>query len=344
MPRPYAATLSALLAALALGRAGRRLRAEASAEAEKLRREALLKEYGEVCSNFRLLTDIRFKLLALLPVATAVAVATSHQAGGLIAVAVSLFGLAVTIGLVVYNARNDQLYIELVGRAAAIERSLGLPDGAFANRPRAWLRIELPLMRWKIEHGTGIALIYKASIALWLFGVLAPLLELARVALLRARWPGLDPTAPANWVEPSAVPQLVAFALAVLLTWRVAARVNAQRKSRQDRMRDSARSAVETAAAMDWTDIADSPTLLRDCVDLTGADSSDELEARARFYAGLGAAAVDHYAPRELPLDMPTSDPALRLAAYRIALLTDLPPRWLLDCASERRLPSAPPG
>jgi hypothetical protein len=100
------------------------------------RRNALLKEYSEVGDNFRLLTDIRFKLLTLLPIAAAAAAAIKHDALGTQAFGLSLFGLVATLGLATYNARNDQLYDELVGRAASIERSLGLPDGYFANRPR----------------------------------------------------------------------------------------------------------------------------------------------------------------------------------------------------------------
>src|SRR4051794_14592416 len=101
------------------------------------RREMLLKEYSEVLSAFRMLTDIRFRLLAFLPIAAGassqIVASRKPDASTLI---FSLFGLAVTFGLVTYNARNDQLYDTLIARAASIERRLDDPDGAFSNRPR----------------------------------------------------------------------------------------------------------------------------------------------------------------------------------------------------------------
>ena len=58
------------------------------------------------------------------------------------ALTLSLFGLVVTLGLVTYDTRNDQLYNKLVSRASTIERNLGLPDGSFANRPQASLAVK----------------------------------------------------------------------------------------------------------------------------------------------------------------------------------------------------------
>ncbi len=81
------------------------------------RRDALLVEYGEVSSNFRMLTDIRFKLLAFLPLAAGVAAPILARGNAtMLTLAFSLFGLVVTIGLVTYNTRNDQLYDTLVAR------------------------------------------------------------------------------------------------------------------------------------------------------------------------------------------------------------------------------------
>lgn len=116
------------------------------------RQTALLTEYAEVNENFRLLTEIRFKLLAFLPLIAAAGLAAagvgraSGAAPGLEG-AIFLFGLVVTCALATYNARNDQLYVRLVARAAEIERELGLSDGSFNRRPTAWLELSLGLKR-----------------------------------------------------------------------------------------------------------------------------------------------------------------------------------------------------
>lgn len=132
------------------------------------RRGALFEEYGEVCNNFRLLTEIRFKLLTFLPAATAITAVLSHDSFSMSTCAVSLFGLAITVGIINYNERNDQLYDELVGRAASIERDLGLFAGTFANRPKPWLSIRLLGTNHPVDHRCAINLIYASSIALWL--------------------------------------------------------------------------------------------------------------------------------------------------------------------------------
>jgi len=78
------------------------------------RRQALLAEYGEVSSISRELIDFRFKLLGFLPLAAAAAALVLPRRDVTVqTLAISVFGLVGTIGLVTYNARNDQLYNEL---------------------------------------------------------------------------------------------------------------------------------------------------------------------------------------------------------------------------------------
>jgi hypothetical protein len=280
------------------------------------RREALLREYGEVSNLFRTLTDIRFRLLSILPIASGVtaALGARTQSGGEIGVpiALALFGLASAIGVVTYNARNDQLYNELVGRGTAIERSLGLPDGAFSNRPRPWLRYKLGPWSWRIDHGTGIATIYAATIAFWLYLSIDAAVHL------------IVPTtgSPISTV----VPALAATILVMGSAWRFLRR---QRQMRDRALRSNVLTAVDLLAAFDNSllQVKDRPQFLKACAGALGG-SEAAVSARARFYGELGPEALGYYA---------LTGSKLHKAASLVSLLTDLPPLWIFDLALNRR-------
>ena len=154
------------------------------AQDKKDRREALLKEYSEIGSNFRALTDIRFKLLGLLPLAALAGAALKPENQSPRTLPFAVFGLAATLGLITYNKRNDQLYDGLIKRAAAIEREIGIPDGAFAHRQTDWLSYGFWRLRWPVGHRSAISAVYLATVALWLFLALEPL----QVIVDPSRW------------------------------------------------------------------------------------------------------------------------------------------------------------
>jgi hypothetical protein len=274
------------------------------------RRDALLAEYREVSSNFRMLTDIRFKLLAFLPLAAGAAAAVLTRGNATtLTLAFSLFGLVVTIGLVTYNARNDQLYDTLVARAAAIERNLGIPDGAFANRPGPWFRPAHG--SWKVDHRTAVSTIYKASIALWLFGALYAVIHLAQHT-------------PSRWMN------LIALVAAVGLTILGAWLVSREKEGARRRLRESAADAVNCAEKLGIAGLDDGDFRLL-CKKLADQDA-DKIEARARFLSQLGPEpdAIAHYV---------TQGGSKWVAAQVVAVITDFAPEWLYDCASGRRRP-----
>ena len=304
------------------------------------RREALIKEYGEACSNFRTLTDIRFKLLGLLPIATAAGTAFKGDGADGGSFVFPLFGLIATIGLVTYNTRNDQLYDELVSRAAFIERSLGLADGAFASRPHPWLIFRLldikfierslgladrafanhPDMwlfsrlrnvkwkdiEWKVDHRTGVGTIYVACIAVWLF------LLLTSLSALRV----------------SAWAPLAAFGLAVIATWCARTWIKDKKKLVERRMRSLALEAVQKAFSTNLLRAVEGREELIDLCAKLGHVKRDIVAGRAEFYAAIDRNSSSYYLP------CVSKEQA---ACQLVALLTDLPPRWLFDCATNRR-------
>ena len=167
--------------------------------------EKLKLDYEQTNETFRMLADIRFKLLAFVPTISGVGVtlaaqATDHETG----LALGLIGLVVTLGIIIYELRNTQIYDATVHRAKWLEVSLGMrlctknmkAGGLFNERPaRAKLVANIPL--W---HDLGLALVYAAAVGGWIYLIVESLSALVG-------YPGY------------AVSLLTAVALAGLFAW-----------------------------------------------------------------------------------------------------------------------------
>jgi hypothetical protein len=136
------------------------------------RQTVLLALYGEVCSGWRTLTDVRFKLLGLLPiVSVAVLITLLSKSRGTDALsprertAIAILGLLMTVAVRLYDLRNNDLYNDLVGRGRQIEGELGIHTGHFRGRPdsRGW-----------IKHDVAIGAVYKLSALAWMGAAAQP--------------------------------------------------------------------------------------------------------------------------------------------------------------------------
>jgi hypothetical protein len=307
--------------------------------------ESRLAEYKEVSQNFRTLTEIRFKLLGLLPVGTALIALSTAWSKGEISVPLSLFGLAVTLALIVYNERNNQLYDALVARAGQLENLLGLPDGNFSQRPGTWLKIR-PIPETQdckfavtIEHGWPIGTIYRASIIAWLFMFFSPIF-----GWLGAKFSSLE-AFDSSWAGALSVlfAIITAFSLGQLfLNW-----FEAQKSERRKSMRKAAAEAVHKLAALKFSkpesaDLDEWHAIFSDAAQLRGGEFEEELHTvlrRALFYLSedLRQSTNNTYYP--MPPYKSSRVFGATTAAYVIGLLTDLPARWLIDVYSGRRGP-----
>jgi hypothetical protein len=143
------------------------------------RRIILLALYADTCTSWRVLTDVRFKLLGLLP-AVSIAIFISlfgtdaaAKMHPVMKVAITVLGLVVTLAVALYEQRNDQFYNNLIDRARKIEEELGIDTGQFRGRLKRFKKwFGLP-----VEHGLPIATIYGAAALAWLTAVAAALLR-----------------------------------------------------------------------------------------------------------------------------------------------------------------------
>lgn len=140
-------------------------------------RHQLSTDYEQTTSLLRTLTDVRFKLLAFVPTISGAAVAVlghGRSTGELLAV--GLLGLTATLGVVVYELRNTQLYDYAVHRAKELERRLEhvsvfdetATGGLFSERPGRSIRI---FGLATVGHDRGLSLVYGAAVGAWSYVV-----------------------------------------------------------------------------------------------------------------------------------------------------------------------------
>ena len=134
-------------------------------------------DYEQTLSAWRLLTEIRFKLLALVPTVagTAVGLLSTSDLGRGEEAALSLLGFFVTLGIVFYDERNNQFYNAAVGRAQFLEGALRLkvaPEdrphqgGLMRSRPDDPREL---FGRLAMRHDRALALIYGSVLGSWMF-------------------------------------------------------------------------------------------------------------------------------------------------------------------------------
>jgi hypothetical protein len=187
-------------------------------------------DYKQTSDIFKLLADIRFKLLALVPTVAGIGTALVGKKGidAQVQLSIGLLGFVATSGILIYELRNSELYNWAIHRAKHLERALGLEasalgaaqGGVFGERvPQHWR-----LLRFvPVKHDPALALVYGSALAAWTWVWLEGLVSL--VSDLSART--------AFWLA-----FVGALAMGVLVIWLVGRHDRGQRlpKAVDDRM------------------------------------------------------------------------------------------------------------
>jgi hypothetical protein len=167
----------------------------------------LLEDYARTVQVFAVLSDIRFKLLAFVPAVVGATVAlVSKQTDQRLIFAVSILGLVATLGILIYELRNSEVYNGASHRARILERELQLVPSV-PRRRRTWVdqgeerasvwpeqagvfseRIYVPKHGepgfrlfgvLTVKHDRALALVYGVAVGGWLYLLVDASLRLA---------------------------------------------------------------------------------------------------------------------------------------------------------------------
>ncbi len=129
-------------------------------------------DYEQTTGQISALTDVRFKLLGVVPTvaAAAVGIAGAHPStGGLIGL--GLLGLVATVGILLYELSNTGTLAAALHHARDLARLLGLraPDGR--NEPEGLIRPSGHQHRFfgtlTVGQDLGLGLVYGAALGGW---------------------------------------------------------------------------------------------------------------------------------------------------------------------------------
>lgn len=155
---------------------------------ERVAERRLLLDYETTVKYFLALADTRFRLLALVPTITGIAVALlARNPDPLFVLPIGLLGFFATIGIIFYDQRNTTLYDAAQLRLKSLEALLefrALHDleqdprdrkafgGSFLGRPGRGLKLFGFIPMW---HDLGLDIVYSAALGAWSFLIVVSL-------------------------------------------------------------------------------------------------------------------------------------------------------------------------
>lgn len=134
--------------------------------------ERLRLDYEQTTGQISALTDVRFKLLGIVPTIAlaAVGIAGAHPStAGLLGL--GLMGLVATVGILLYELRNTETLAAALYHARDVARLLALPSARGRNEPEGVITPSGPRHRlfgtMTVGQDQALGLVYGAALGGW---------------------------------------------------------------------------------------------------------------------------------------------------------------------------------